>query len=49
MVGHSHVPSEQRSGRVRIINPGALYRAATKTVALLDLARDRLEFLTLRI
>jgi len=47
LVGHSHVPADQRVGRVRVINPGALYRAAAKTVALLDLAGDTLELLTL--
>lgn len=49
LVGHSHVASDQRIGRVRVINPGALYRAPTKTVALLDLAADLLGFLTLNI
>ena len=32
-------------GRVRVINPGALHRANPKTVALLDTAADRVEFL----
>jgi putative phosphoesterase len=49
LVGHSHVPSDQRVGWVRVINPGALHRAAAKTVALLDLATDRLDLLTLRM
>jgi putative phosphoesterase len=46
LVGHSHVPSDKRVGRVRVINPGALHRAAAKTVALLDLANDELKLLT---
>jgi hypothetical protein len=29
----------------RVINPGALYRAREKTVAILDTAADRLTFL----
>lgn len=42
LTGHSHVPHDRRVGRVRWINPGALYRATTKTVATLDLAADEL-------
>lgn len=34
--GHTHVPEEQQIGRIHLINPGALYRATQKTVALLD-------------
>ncbi len=48
LVGHSHVPSDTRVGRVRIINPGALYRAREKTVALLDLATDELRSIVVR-
>ena len=42
--GHSHECRDERFGGVRIINPGALFRAATKTVAILDLATDALTF-----
>jgi putative phosphoesterase len=46
--GHTHVRRDVRlpapSG-TRIINPGALYRAKTKTVALLDVVSDNLQFL----
>ena len=49
LVGHSHRKDDRRVGRVRVINPGALYRAAEKTVALLDTARDELRFLTVRV
>lgn len=42
--GHTHQCRDERVGRVRIINPGALYRVATKTVAILDLATDALTF-----
>lgn len=41
--GHTHVWADQRFGRTRLINPGALYRAQPKTVALLDLDDNRLE------
>ena len=43
LYGHSHRRDDRRFGRTRLINPGALYRAATHTFALLDLATDRLE------
>lgn len=43
--GHTHVRADQRVGRVRVINPGALHRAKEKTVALLDTATDELRFL----
>lgn len=44
--GHTHVRHDQRVGKhagaLRWINPGALYRASRKSVALLDLATDTL-------
>ena len=43
--GHTHVRADQRVGRTRVINPGALHRAREKTVAVLDTAADKLEFL----
>jgi uncharacterized protein len=43
--GHTHVKRDERFGRTRVINPGALHRAAVKTVALLDTATDALEFI----
>ncbi len=42
--GHTHVRRDQRSGARRIINPGALHRAAVKTVATLDTHTDELRF-----
>ena len=48
-VGHTHVPLDRREGRVRTVNPGALYRATTKTVAVLDTARDTVEFVTVTV
>ena len=42
--GHTHVPRDQRIGSVRIINPGALHRAPSYTVATLDLSSDTLKF-----
>jgi putative phosphoesterase len=42
--GHTHRVRDVRVGAVRIINPGALYRAAFHTVATLDLGSDTVEF-----
>ena len=43
--GHTHQALDVRRGPTRFINPGALHRAATWTVALLDCANGRLETL----
>ena len=43
--GHSHLKRDDRIGKIRIINPGALHRAAEKTVALLNTQTDHLEFI----
>jgi uncharacterized protein len=48
-VGHTHLAGEQRSGKLRIINPGALHRAAKKTVALVDLKSDTLRYLQINV
>lgn len=45
--GHTHRAKDERHGRTRVINPGALFRARPKTVALLDAKNDRLRFLQL--
>lgn len=42
--GHTHMPRDRREGSIRWINPGALFRAATKSVATLDLSTDLLTF-----
>ncbi len=42
--GHSHERRDERIGRVRFINPGALHRARVRSVATLDTATDRLVF-----
>lgn len=44
LFGHSHRKADERRGATRWINPGALYRAAEWTVAVLDLELDRLTF-----
>jgi hypothetical protein len=42
--GHTHQKADRRQGRTRILNPGALHRAAVKTVAVLDTEADHVEF-----
>ncbi len=41
--GHTHIRAERENGPTRIINPGALHRAAVKTFAILDLENEELE------
>lgn len=43
--GHTHVRQDERVGKTRVINPGALYRTREKTVALLDTRTDKLRYL----
>ncbi|MBI5765330.1 MAG: YfcE family phosphodiesterase [Planctomycetes bacterium] len=45
--GHTHLYSDSLFNGCRVINPGALYRAAVKSVALLDVAADSVTFLRL--
>lgn len=46
--GHSHLVRDEKAGRTRIVNPGALFRAACYTVARLDPEAGRLEVLTVQ-
>lgn len=39
--GHTHRQADTRHGEIRRINPGALHRASTRTVMLLDLSNDQ--------
>lgn len=43
--GHSHRQLDDKQGPVRVINPGALFRAQKYTVAILDTETDDVEFL----
>jgi uncharacterized protein len=49
ITGHTHLCRDERIGRIRWINPGALYRAREKTVAILDTRTDTLKFLTVDV
>lgn len=42
LTGHTHVADDRMGGRTRVINPGAVYRAASPSVATLHLATGRL-------
>jgi putative phosphoesterase len=44
--GHSHVAEQHKVGRTRVVNPGALHRAAVKTFVLLELPAGTLESIT---
>jgi putative phosphoesterase len=44
--GHTHLPEQHRRGRTLVANPGALFRAAPKKCAVLDLVSGSLEWLT---
>jgi putative phosphoesterase len=41
--GHTHQAEQHRTGKTRVINPGALYRTAVKTFTILDVAADTIE------
>ncbi len=43
--GHTHTVSDERVGRTRLINPGALFRAPRYTAALLDPMADHLRII----
>jgi putative phosphoesterase len=45
--GHTHAIRDEQLGATRIVNPGALQRAARFTVATVDLATRQVEFLEL--
>ena len=42
--GHTHCAIDWHNGLTRVINPGALFRASKRSVALLDTLTDRLQF-----
>ena len=42
--GHTHLRADERVGKTRLINPGALHRVSVKTVATLNTASDALAY-----
>lgn len=41
--GHTHVAREHQRGKTRVINPGALYRVRTRSMAILELTSGKVE------
>ena len=48
LTGHTHIKRDERIGKTRVINPGALFRIYPYTIALLDAEKDRLEFVEVK-
>jgi len=48
LTGHTHIKKDEKIGKTRIINPGALFRIYPYTVALLDVENDKLEFIEIK-
>lgn len=48
LTGHTHLKGDERISRTRIINPGALFRVYPYTIALLDVEKDRLDFVEVK-
>lgn len=46
--GHTHVKKDERIGKTRVINPGALFRVFPYTIALLDPENDKLDFIEIK-
>lgn len=44
LTGHTHIKRDERIGKTRVINPGALFRIYPYTIALLDADKDKIEF-----
>lgn len=44
--GHTHIKKEHRTGKTRVINPGAIQRVAVRTFLLLDLPSGDVESIT---
>ena len=44
--GHTHIAKEHRTGKTRVINPGALQRVVQRTFILVDLPSGEVETLT---
>ena len=48
LTGHTHVKRDEKIVKTRVINPGALFRAFPYTIALLDIKKDKLEFIEIK-
>ena len=45
--GHTHIARDETNQGLRIINPGALHRSASPSIAILDTNTDNLSFISL--
>ena len=48
LTGHTHIKRDEKIGKTRVINPGALFRIYPHTIALLDAENDKLEFIIIK-
>ena len=48
LTGHTHIKRDEKIGNTRVINPGALFRIYPYTIALLDVEKDKLEFIEIK-
>jgi uncharacterized protein len=48
LTGHTHIKRDDKIGRTRVINPGALFRCKPYTIALLNVEKDKLEFIEVK-
>ncbi|MBI2650613.1 metallophosphoesterase [Candidatus Woesearchaeota archaeon] len=48
LTGHNHIKRDEKIGKARVINPGALFRIYPYTIALLDVENDKLEFVEVK-
>ena len=48
LTGHTHIKRDEKTGKTRVINPGALFRIYPYTIALLDVENDKLEFVEVK-
>ncbi|MBI2647490.1 metallophosphoesterase family protein, partial [Candidatus Woesearchaeota archaeon] len=48
LTGHTHIKRDEKIGKTRIINPGALFGIHPYTIALLDVEKDKLNFVEIK-
>ena len=48
LTGHTHIKKDEKVGKTRVINPGALFRVNNYTIALLDIGKDKVEFINIK-
>lgn len=48
LTGHTHIKRDEKIGRTRAINPGALFMVYPYTIALLDVENENIEFVEIK-